>query len=121
MQKLKSPMDGRFAKIVNKTIVKGKKVQLNLHDSSNLLVDKDIYATGDTLIIEKNKVKKHLKFEKGATIYLIGGKHKGATASLEDIHLSNNMQKQRIIFKLGKENFETLKEFAFVIDKPFDK
>ena len=119
-KKMKSAMEGHFAKIVNKTIVKKKKVQLNLHNGANLLVDKDAYSTGDTLIMEKGKVKKHLKFEKGATIYLIGGKHKGVSASLDDVHLMNNMQKHRITFKFGKDTFETLKEFAFVIDKPLD-
>ena len=118
-QKMKSPLEGRFAKVVGKTIIKGKKIQLNLHDGTNLLVDKDNYQTGDTLIIEKNKIKKHLKNEKGALIYLTSGKHKGKTGTLEEVKIAKEMQKNRIVFKADKHKFETLQEFAFVIDKQF--
>src|SRR3989338_3925974 len=59
-------------KIIGKTKVKGK-TQLNLYDGKNILVEKDTYKVGDTLIISlpKQDIKKHIKFEKNALVYLI--------------------------------------------------
>lgn len=97
-------------KIIGKKKI-GKKIQLNLYDGKNLLVDKDIYKVGDTVVIElpKNRIKNHLKLEKGNLIYLFGGKHIGLFGSIEDI--SGN----KIKYKSSEGVFETLKDYAFVI------
>ncbi|MFH1331967.1 MAG: 30S ribosomal protein S4e [archaeon] len=107
-------------KIVNKKTLKGKKTQLNFKDGSNRIVDKDSYKVNDTLIIDltkekKDGIKKHLKFEKGATIYLTDGKHVGTTGMIEEIQ--NTFQNQTIIFKTEKETYKTSKDFALVIDE----
>lgn len=106
-------------KIADKKLV-GKMIQLNLFDGSNLLVDKDDYKVGDTLLIEpaKKEIKQHLKLEKGNTIFLTGGRHLGEIGTIEDI--SGN----KIIYKMqSSEVYETLKKYAFVIgtDKPIIK
>jgi len=101
-------------KIVGKKKI-GKKVQLNLYDGKNILVDKDTYKVGDTIVIEFPKsVKGHLKLEKGNLIYLIGGKHIGLSGSIESI------SRDKIKCKSGEGVFETLKRYAFVVgtDKP---
>jgi len=94
----------------------GKKTQLNLYDGRNLLVDKDDYKVGDTIVLElpKNNIKSHLKFEKGNLIYLIGGKHIGMSGTIQD------MIKDKVKYKSGEGVFETLKKYAFVVgkDKP---
>lgn len=120
-KKLKHAVHTRLAKIIGKTILKKKKLQLNLHDGTNLIVAKDEYATGDTAVLEGKKLVKCLKYEKGALIYLIGGKHRGKIGTIEEIHFMNNMQKHRIVVKSKQEKFETLKDYAFVIEKPFEE
>lgn len=94
----------------------GKKMQLSLYDGKNLLVDKDTYKLGDTIVVEMpgNKIKNHLKLEKGNTIYLTGGKHLGIVGVVEDI------KEGKVKYKSSEGVFETLKEHAFVIgaDKP---
>lgn len=93
----------------------GKRVQLNLYDGKNILVDKDVYKVGDTMVIEFPKnIKAHLKLEKGNLIYLIGGKHIGMQGSVEVI------SGDKIKYKSSEGVFETLKKYAFVIgaDKP---
>lgn len=110
----------RPCKIINKTILKGKRVQLNLSDGTNIIVKEDSYKVGDSIILSKNEIKSHLKFEKGASIYLVGGKHTGTTGILEGVHRLAGSQQDRIILKTVKETFETLKEYALVVgkDKP---
>lgn len=117
----KEAADTRLTKIKNKKILRKAKIQLNLHDGTNILVDKDNYKTRDTLIIKDNKITKHLKFEKGAIAYLTGGKHKGKTGKLETIENSSAISKGLITIVNGKEKITTKKDFAFIIEKPFTK
>lgn len=98
-------------KITNKSKVKGK-TQLNLFDGRNILVEKDEYKTGDTLILElpKQKIAKHHKLAKKALIFLTGGKHKGSTGVVQDI-VGN-----KIMYKTEEGTVaETLKKYAFVL------
>lgn len=98
-------------KIVGKTKIKGK-TQLNFFDGKNTIISKDEYKCGDTLLLAlpKQEIKKHFKLEKGATIYLVGGKHIGQTGIAESISA------EKILYKEASgKSFETLKKYAFVI------
>ena len=120
-----SPKDSavKLCKIVNKTILKGKKVQLNLYDGRNVNVDPDTYKVGDSVYISLKdmKVAKHLKFEKGALVYLIGGRHVGRYGEIIEIKHFKGIEEDRIVIKSGDENIETLKSYAFVTDKVLEK
>ena len=99
-------------KIKGKKAVK-KKIQLNLFDGKNILVDKTDSKVGDTLLIEvpSLKIKDSFALEKGNHIYLTGGKHIGETGILHEI--SN----KTILIKSKKELIKTSKIHAFVIGK----
>ncbi len=104
-------------KITNKTMLKGGKMQLNLFDSKNIVVDKGDYKVGDTVLIEfpKNSVKEHIKLEKGAYIMLTAGKHIADNGVIEDI------QGTKVIYKSSKNQvLTTMKKYAFAVgkDKP---
>ncbi|MDP1694657.1 MAG: 30S ribosomal protein S4e [Candidatus Woesearchaeota archaeon] len=116
----KEEADHKVVKIIGKKMLAGKKIQINLFDGRNILVDKGDYRVGDTILLTAdNKIKKHLKFEKGATIYLIGGKHKGTIGTLEEIKPMEGIQSDRIIFKTKEGKIETLQEYAYIIEKAF--
>jgi small subunit ribosomal protein S4e len=102
--------------VVGKTLVGGK-TQLNLSDGRNILIEKNGYKTGDTLIIglPEQKIKKHLALEKGATIFLTGGKYQGHVGKVEGISGG------RLLYKTETEEIaESHKKYAFVVggDKP---
>lgn len=103
-------------KIINKTYLKKKKIQLNLNDGTNILVDKDSYKIGDTIIIEKDKIKSHLKFEKGVYVYLTKGKYRGTTATVQEIK-KVVLQPTLITIKTPTGSVDTLKNYAIVIGK----
>jgi len=109
----------KLCKIINKKTLKKGVTQLNLYDGRNILVDKDNYKTGDTIVVnlENNKIISHLKLEKDAIIYLIGGKHIGNIGKIESITRRKGLQPAKILLKSNQKNIETLKEYAFVIDK----
>ena len=105
------------AKIIGKKMLKGKKMQLNFYDGKNLIIDKGDYKVNDTLILElgdKVSINKHLKFDKVALVYLIEGKYRGLSGTIEDIKpIFGN---PTIKVKSKDKTFETSKDFAFVID-----
>ena len=92
------------------------KTQLNCSDSRNILIDKDEYKVGDSLVIDLpgQNIKQHIKLEKGNMILLTGGKHMGDYGKLEAIEGKN------IMCKSSKGTYQTLKKYAFIIgkDKP---
>ncbi|MDO8556699.1 MAG: 30S ribosomal protein S4e [Nanoarchaeota archaeon] len=116
----KDRVAAHYVKILGKTIVKGGKVQLNFFDGSNMLVAKDDFKVGDTLVLYDGKVKQHLPFAKGALMYLVAGKHMGKTGSLEEVYTFNGSQPDRVLLGAGKEKLDTLRSYAFVIDKEFE-
>ncbi len=100
-------------KVINKKMVAGR-YQINCQDGFNLLVDKDHYKVGDTLVFEQGekKVKDHWAFEIGSPIFLVGGSHVGEQGELA------SMLGHRITFKTeDNQIFETLRDFAIVIGK----
>ena len=108
----------KLCRIENKTIVKGKQVQLNFHDGKNQIVKKDEYKTGDVLKIsfKDNKISDTFKFEKGTVSMVIGGSHIGEVANIEDIEAIPS-SKPNITKMKGKTNFSTIQEYVFPIGK----
>ena len=100
-------------KIIGKTKVRGK-IQINLYDGKNILVDTDEYTTGGSLIlsIPGHEITDYIKLEKGSFVYLMGGKHSGEIGRVEDI-LEDKITYKR---KTG-EVVETLRKYVFVIGK----
>ena len=114
-------------KIIGKTMVGGKtgrKLQLNLFDGKNILVESNssqrglwnesdkTYKAGDTILVSlpELKIVKHLKLAKRAAIFLTGGKHIGEIGVIDDL------VEGKVIYKDNKGNLiETSKEYAFVV------
>ena len=108
----------KLYRIENKTIVKKKQIQLNLHDGRNQIVKKDEYKTGDVLKItfKDNKISDTYKFEKGTVSIIIGGSHIGEVANIEDIKIVTSSKPNLAIMK-GKTDFSTIQEYVFPIGK----
>ncbi|MEK6835562.1 MAG: 30S ribosomal protein S4e [Nanoarchaeota archaeon] len=108
-------------KIINKTTLNKGLTQLNLYDGRNIIVEKDGYKTGDTIILdlETNKIISHLKLEKGSLVYITDGKYTGNLAKIDSIINAKNLQPAKIVFTLDDKKLQTLKDYAFVINKEF--
>ncbi len=108
-------------KVLGKNILKKGTLQLNLTKGKNLLIDKKDplfkikFSLGDSLLF-KDKDIEHLKLEKGAYVFLAQGKHIGNIGILESTQMEE-LEKDKITFSIGNKKFETLKDYAFVIDK----
>ncbi len=112
----KDESDIKPCKIVNKSLMKGK-IQLNLSDGRNILVEKDGYKTGDTLILKlpEQAIEEHIKIGKDVVVFLTKGKHIGETGVVTDI------SGRRTKYKTDKGDVvETSTDYVLVIgkDKP---
>jgi small subunit ribosomal protein S4e len=108
----------KLCRVENKSIVKGKQIQLHLHDGRNQVIKKDEYKTGDVLKItfKDKKISEVFKFEKGTVSMIIGGSHIGEVANIEDINIAPS-SKSNLAKMKGKSDFSTLQEYVFPIGK----
>jgi small subunit ribosomal protein S4e len=109
----------KLCRIENKKVLKEGKVQLNLHDGKNILVSKDVYKTGDTLLVElpKLKIVDHVKMEDGNLCLITKGKSSGKIAKLKEIIITRTREPNKIICELDKKKIEAMKEHVFVVGK----
>ena len=98
--------------------MKGKQIQLNLHDGRNKIIQKDEYKTRDVLKIsfKDKKISDIYKFEKGTVSMIIGGSHIGEVANIEDIDIISS-SKPNLAKMKGKSEFTTVQEYVFPIGK----
>ncbi|HIH19702.1 TPA: 30S ribosomal protein S4e [Candidatus Micrarchaeota archaeon] len=113
----------KYCRINGKAIIRKGKVQVNLHDSRNVLMEKeeDRFATGDTLVISipKQAVKSFLKMENGANCLIFKGKHAGAVGILEEILPRAGSMPSNARLNVGGVPVVTLKDYLIVVDKDF--
>jgi small subunit ribosomal protein S4e len=112
----------KLCKITNKTTIKDGKIQLNLHDGRNIIVE-DSFSAGDviSLNVPEQEVTDNFKFEEGALVLITGGKHIGEIATINEIIINKSSNPNTVVVESDKkETFLTLKDYAFVIgkDKP---
>ena len=82
-------------------------------DSRNILVDKDEYKVGDSVVItvDKQEIKSVIKLKKGACVVLLAGKHIGNIGIIEDI------TGHKVIININDKKIETLTKYAFAVGK----
>jgi small subunit ribosomal protein S4e len=102
----------KLLRIENKIIVKGGKVQLNLHDGTNILSDKKV-NTGDVLQISlpDMKIKKIIEFKEGAQSFIIGGAHVGSLSEIKGIEITRSPKPNLVMY----DGFQTIKSYSFVV------
>ncbi|MEE9507634.1 MAG: 30S ribosomal protein S4e [Thermoplasmata archaeon] len=106
----------KLSRIEGKTTVRGGRIQLNLYDGRNILLDKNAYRPGDVLKISvpDQKIKDHYELTKGNIALLVGGKHVGEFAKLEEYGKTRNPRENEVMFE---EGFSTSLRNVFVVGK----
>jgi len=95
----------KIFKVINKKILSGKKVQLNLMHGKNI-ISKEKVNTGDSLLfnLKENKIIKIITIEKGKKIFVIKGKHTGQKGKIEDIIQRGGKTIVKMLTDKGKIN-----------------
>ena len=109
----------KICKIIGKKMVKGGKIQLNLNDGKNILLDKNLHKVGDSLILSLSdlKIKDHLKCEKDSVGMIIKGSNRGQTGKIVDKKITEGSYPNRVVIKIDKKNLEVEENLIFVVGK----
>jgi len=104
----------KLCRIENKTTITGGKTQLNLHDGKNI-IDTGDYTTGDVLKISlpSQEILESIQLTNGNLAMIIGGKHIGEIAEIQEIEKTDGPQPNLVHLK----DFSTIKPHAFPIGK----
>ena len=108
----------KICRIDGKTTVKKGKMQLNLHDGKNVLVeDPKTYKTGDSLLLELPtlKILKHIPLKPGNLGIVGKGKNCGRLGKVKKIIVTRTKEPTKVICESNGEELEVLKEHFFVI------
>ena len=111
-------MNTRPAKIVGKTTLKQNKIQIHLSNGWNFITDKDVYKTGDVLLMDAKTKKpaKHIKLAKDSIIYITGGSHVGQTSIVSGFAEEGLLRKKKFILaKISDKAVKVPASEAFVI------
>ena len=83
----------RVCKIINKKLLKNNKIQLNLHDGTNLIT-KDKISVHDSVYLNlEGKIISSEKMEKGKPIFVMSGKYAGKEGKIDSIDKPNVLTK----------------------------
>lgn len=105
----------KLCRIMNKTILKGGLVQLNLNDGTNILGTND-YSTKDTLKIsvpDKNIIERYA-YKVGNLAMIIGGRHSGDVGQIKEITTIRSSKNNMVLISADSE-YETIENYVFVI------
>jgi len=105
----------KLCRINNKTIVKKGRVQLNLHDGTNVLASND-YKTFDTVILDtkEHNIIKHIEYKAGNLAMIVGGEHSGEIGKIKQIRKVRGSGTNMVAISNEKE-FETIENYIYVI------
>jgi small subunit ribosomal protein S4e len=112
----KKEAETKVCRINGKTIVKGGKTQLHLHDGRNILTDDaGEYNTGDSLVLAlpSQEIKEHIRFSDGIKCYLTGGAHVGEFAEVSEYIVKRSSMPNEVQFA----DFGTVMSNVFAIGK----
>ena len=104
----------KLCRLQNKTTVRKGKIQLNLHDGRNIVLDKNEYRTGDVLKFDLagKKIAASFPLAPGSMAMIIEGPHAGKTAVVSEVIEVRRITQDIVKFEDGTE---TVKGHVFVI------
>ncbi|MHC1635137.1 MAG: 30S ribosomal protein S4e [Candidatus Methanospirareceae archaeon] len=119
----KEEADRKLCRVNNKTMIKGARIQLNLHDGRNLIPPAELsnkIKTHDSLIIsfKNNEILRHYPYKEGSKVIVIGGKHSAEIGEIEEIKILRSPEPNvvRIRPLKGEDGaFETIEDYVFVV------
>jgi small subunit ribosomal protein S4e len=103
----------KISKIINKKILNGKKIQINLSDGRNLLYDGK-FNIGDSAILnlKNKKIEKIIPLKEGSQVIIYSGKHSGKKGIVEKIE----KEKKMAILKYKQERINVLNKQLMAIE-----
>lgn len=108
----------KLRKIKNKTVLRKGRIQLNFHDGTNIVADKD-YSTGDVAVfdLKTGKIKDVIKYENGAQVIVIKGTSAGTVGKLENKNITKGSGRNTAEISAGDRKLLLPVDYVFPIGK----
>jgi small subunit ribosomal protein S4e len=116
----------RLAKIEDKTIISGGRVQLNLRFGANIIADNS-YKPKDSVVLslvegdgkKRFQILDHFPYAVGNTAMVIGGRHSGLVGRIVEIRREVGAVPNRVILEdpASKARFDTIEEYVYMVGK----
>ncbi len=109
----------KLYRIIGKTNQKKGKIQLNLHDGSNILVnaEQDKYKVNDVLKIKipEKEIQDYIEFKEMQQVIITGGRSQGARGTLIGLGPEPGWKKTATIRTPEGDDIRTLANYLFVV------
>lgn len=104
----------KIIKLINKTHLKGGKLQYNFNDGTNFIVKEDKLNVGDSILFDlKNKKQKNeIKLEENTLVIFIAGAHMGHIGKVKSLSKGS-----RLFVNVENSTKEVKKDFIIPIGK----
>ncbi len=107
----------KLCKVIGKRLLAGGKIQVNLHDGTNVLYDKPI-KVNDTVVLENpdKKIKEVIPYDIGSQVMIVSGRHRGEMGKIKEV-LAGTANRDSLT---TVDEIKTLTDYVFVVgkDKP---
>jgi len=102
----------KLCRVTGKTVLAAGKVQVNLHDGSNILTDKKL-AVNDTLVLTlpDRKLKDVISYGAGTHALVVRGRHRGEQGKVKEVVAGD--ASRRSLTTVG--DFQTLTDYVFTL------
>ncbi len=119
LKEMTKDYDRKLLKIRNKRMLKGGKMQLNLHDGSNIITNNAAYKPNDVVAIKmpSREIISHTPLETGVTVLITGGKNMGKIAKLKEKQTISGSRADEVIVETAEGPAKTQAKFIFPIGK----
>lgn len=114
----------KICRIRNKKILDKGKIQINLHDGKNLIVDKDVFKTGDSIVLEfPKKIFEHIEMDLGTLVLITKGKNAGKIGKIKKFITVKGREPNKLVVEIANKDSEIIRDYAFSVgkDKPVIK
>lgn len=108
----------RLAKIQNKKILKKGRIQLNLHDGTNLITEDNEINPNDVLVLGLDgKIKDILKFQSGSLLIITKGSNAGKVGHFKKLIKRKDCKENIVVVKISDKTIEVPLSYTFTIGK----
>ena len=104
----------KLCRVEGKTKITGGKIQVNLNDGRNILLEKNAYKSGDVLkiAVPSQEILEVFALDKDAAVLITSGQHAGKTVTVSEYIITEDASANIVRFTDGTE---TVKRNVFVI------
>lgn len=117
---IKSKDETFVSKVISKSIMPGKKFQVNLFNGNNLLVDEKEFTkikVNDSVEFDfkKGKISQVLPLKESSFIYIFDGKYVGRIGEIKEFVKYNGLGEDIVVFEVDGEVHSTALRYAYVV------